>query len=540
MLRLYNMKAAQLFVKALENEGVDTIFALPGEENLYLLDTISKSSIRLILTRHEQAAGFMAANYGRLSGKPGVVLTTLGPGATNLLTPISYAKLAGFPLVVLTAQKDLITREQGNFQYLEIDSIFSQLCKYSEKVESTQLIPTFIRNCFKFANSPRKGVSLLELPENLFQSETESNDEPLKVVNTLSVPHFSEIDKLITAILNSKNPLLIFGGSAKEKELSLELTKFINQFHFKFITTQMGKGAVDERNPYYLGTPFLSRGEEIHSKIEESDLIVTVGYDLYEKPVTFFQNPAQKIISISPYLTESNKTFSPDIEIVGDLKTTFQILLKVLETKDYILPFRRSKFESEIESDLKNNLFTIKELALNLQKQITEDGILALDNGLYKLDFAKYYKAYSYNSYLVDNNLATMGAGLPSAIAAKLLYPKREVIALCGDGGFMMNSQELESAVRLNLQITIIVLTDGAYGMVKAKQADKKLHSFGLDFGNPQFDKFAQSFGANGFKANNLLKLNNALKESRSLSGPTLIELPITYPIEIVRTEVNL
>lgn len=529
------MKASDLFVKALEEEGVEYIFGIPGEENLDLLDSLSRSTqIQLVLTRHEQAAGFMAATYGRLTGKAGVCLSTLGPGATNFVTAAAYAQLGGMPMMMLTGQKPIKSSKQGQFQIVDIVDMMRPLTKYTKQLVSGDGIPSRIREAFRLAQEERPGAVHLELPEDIAAEETDAHPIPASLSRRPTAEEKS-IDAAVELITQAKDPLLVLGAGANRKLTSSMLRKFVAKYKIPFITTQMGKGVIDEDHPLFLGNAALSSGDFVHRAVEEADVIINVGHDVVEKPPFFMEHNRIQVIHVNFFSASVDPVYFPQVEVIGDIANSIWQISETLETQRHWdfsrLMTIRAAGEEHVGRGVTDPRFPVypQRLVADVRAAMPEDGIIALDNGVYKIWFARNYKAQAPNTVLLDNALATMGAGLPSAMAARLVYPDRKVMAICGDGGFMMNSQELETAVRLNMQLVILVLRDNAYGMIKWKQSNMGLAEFGLDYGNPDFVKYVESYGGNGYRIESADELLSLMKKCHELPGVHLIEIPVDY-----------
>jgi acetolactate synthase I/II/III large subunit len=529
------VKASDLFVQALESEGVEYIFGVPGEENLDLLDSLSRSeSIRLVLTRHEQAAGFMAATYGRLTGKAGVCLATLGPGATNLVTAAAYAQLGGMPLVMITGQKPIKASKQGQFQVLNVVDMMRPLTKYTRQLVSAANIPSRIRESFRLAQEEKPGAVHLELPEDIAREHT---DEPLIPASFARRPtaEHKAIRAAIDRIQDAKHPLLVVAAGANRKLTAKMLGSLVERFGIPFITTQMGKGVLDENHALYLGNATLSDGDFVHRATEAADVIINVGHDVVEKPPFFMRASEVDVIHVNFSSAQVDAVYFPQIEVIGDIANSIWQICEGLKAQPHwdmsrFLQVRAAGAAHELQG-VDDSRFPVypQRLVSEIRGAIEGKGIIALDNGVYKIWFARNYKASSPNTVLLDNALATMGAGLPSAIAAKLVHPDRQVLAVCGDGGFMMNSQELETAVRLGLHIVVLILKDDAYGMIKWKQSGMGLDSFGLDYGNPDFVAYAESYGAQGHRVTRTEDLASILKKTLSEPDVHLIEVPVDY-----------
>ncbi len=529
------MKAAEAFVKALENEGVKYIFAVPGEENLDFLEALRTSSIKVIVTRHEQSAGFMAATIGRLTGNPGVAMSTLGPGATNFVTAAAYAHLGAMPMLLITGQKPIKHSKQGSFQIINTVEMFRPLTKKTKQLLSGAAIPASVRDFFKVASEERPGPVHLELPEDIAAEEVETAEA--LPVNKLRRPvaEAKAIAAAVELLKQAKSPLLLIGAGANRKLTAKMLREFIDKTGIYFFNTQMGKGVVDERHKQYLGTAALSAGDYLHCAIDKADLIINVGHDVIEKPPFIMKSGGAKVIHINFYPAQIDTIYFPQLEVVGDIANAVWQLKESLEPQktwdfDYYVKVKQEVETHTAERSDASDFPTLPQrLVAEVRAALAENGILALDNGMYKLWFARNYKAYQPNTILLDNALATMGAGLPSAMAAKLTYPERKVIALVGDGGFMMNSQELETAVRLNLDLLILLVNDNGYGMIKWKQQGMGFADFSLSYNNPDFVKYAESYGAEGYRLTSTEELGPKLQEYLAKPGVKLLEVPIDY-----------
>jgi len=528
------MKASDLMVAALEAEGVEYVFAVPGEENLDLLESLRTSTITLVLARHEQGAGFMAATYGRLTGKAGVCLATLGPGATNLTTPAAYAALGAFPLVIITGQKPIKTSKQAQFQIVDVVSLFTPLCKASTQIVNGNRIPSLVREGFRLAQEERPGAVLLELPEDIAEEET---------IEPVIPPHYrryavagdAALDEAAERIIAAERPLLLIGAGANRRRASKALRKFVSDTGFPFFDTQMGKGVVDEDSELYLGTAALSSGDYVHCAIEKADLIVNIGHDVVEKPPFFMEPGGQTVIHINYKAAEVDQVYFPQLEVIGDIAGSVERLGSRLDGKlqcdrGYYTALHR-EIASHISETSDDERFPMvpQRVVADVRSVMARDDIVALDNGIYKIWFARNYIANEPGTILLDNALATMGAGLPSAMVAAMLSPGQRVLAVCGDGGFMMNSQELETAVRLGLNLVVLVLNDAAYGMIRWKQDQLGFPDYGLTFSNPDFVTYAQSYGATGHRIERSADLVSLLNAAFEAGGVHLVDLPVDY-----------
>ncbi len=527
-------KGSDLLVQALENEGVERIFGVPGEENLDVVESLRTSSTELVITRHEQAAAFMAATYGRLTGKPGVCITTLGPGALNLTTGAAYAMLGAMPMVMITGQKGIMSSRQARFQIVDVVSTFRPLTKLSRQIVGARTIPTLVRDAFRVAMEERPGPVLLELPEDVAGEVAE--DVPMVPVHPIEIPvaHRAALDRAADMILAAKRPLVMLGAAASRPRSTAGLGGFVRRTQIPFFTTQMGKGTVAGGSRLYMGTTALSERDYVHEAVDQADLIIAIGHDTIEKPPFIMGPGGPKVIHVSYTPANVDQVYFPNAEVVGDVGPSLELLADRIEGKLHYagaLLSLRDRILDRISARATEDRWppTPQRLVHDVRQVIPPDGIVALDNGMYKIWFARNYRTYVANTLLLDNALATMGAGLPSAMMAAMLYPDRRVLAVCGDGGFMMNSQEMETAVRLRLNMVVLILDDGAYGMIRWKQAVDHFPDYGLTFGNPDFVRYAESYGAKGTRVESTDGLIPALEAAFQGGGVHLVAVPIDY-----------
>ena len=530
------MKASDLFVKALENEGVEYIFGIPGEENLDLLESLrSSSKIKLILTRHEQGAAFMAATYGRLTGKAGVCMATLGPGATNFTTPAAYSFLGGFPLVMITGQKPIKKSKQGQFQIVDVVQLFDPICKMTKQIVNGNTIPSIVREAFRVSEEEKPGPVLLELPEDIAAEKVELTDLIPPHERFYAVAGEQIILKTADLIKSSKKPLILLGAGANRKEARRAISDFIKKTKIPFCNTQMGKGSVDESSDYFLGTAALSDKDYLHDYIRAADLIINIGHDVVEKPPFFMEHGGASVIHINYKSAQVDQVYFPQVEVIGDIALSMDALADCfsLDTSFALDKFYqvRDLVRNMTTASLEETPFPPKpqHLVAQIRQSMGYHDIITLDNGVYKIWFARNYPAFQPNTILLDNALATMGAGLPSAMTAAMLYPNRKVMAICGDGGFMMNSQELETAVRLKLNLVVLILNDSSYGMIRWKQAGMGFKDWGLEYDNPDFSMYAKSYGVTPHKIHENDSLPLVIDEAFNAGGVHLIDLPVDY-----------
>jgi acetolactate synthase I/II/III large subunit len=528
------VKGSDLFVSALENEGVEYVFGVPGEENLDVIESLRKSRIKLIVTRHEQAAAFMAATHGRLTGRPGVCLTTLGPGALNLTTGAAHALLGAMPMVMITGQKGILSQQQGRFQVVDVVSTMAPLTKMARQIVSPTTIPTIVREAFRLAQQERPGPVHLELPEDIAAEQT--TEMPLVKPHPIEIPVASAtaLDHAAALIRDAKRPLIMLGAAASRPRLSDRLSDYVRRVGIPFFNTQMGKGSVAGGSELYMGTAALSERDYVHQAVDRADLIVAIGHEAVEKPPFIMGRGGPFVLHVGYLPATVEEVYFPQAELIGDVGSSLTLLADRLEgnvpNAGALLSLRANILAHITErGDERRFPLTPQQIVHEVRQVVPEDGIVCLDNGMYKIWFARNYRTHVANTLLLDNALATMGAGLPSAISAALLDPRRRVLAVCGDGGFMMNSQEMETAVRLRLNVIVLLLQDNAFGMIRWKQEADGFRDFGLTFGNPDFVAYAQAYGAKGSQVETADGLTPLLRAAFEEGGIHLIAVPIDY-----------
>ena len=531
---MYPLNGAELLVSALENEGVEQIFGVPGEENLAVIEALRLSKIELVVTRHEQPAAFMAATHGRLTGRAGVCLTTLGPGALNLTTGAAYALLGAMPMVMLTGQKGVLSRKQAQFQVVDVVSAMTPLTKMAHQIVSPATIPSIVREAFRIAQQERPGPVHLELPEDI-AAET-APAIPLVAPHTIEPPVAppSALDRAAELILEAERPLVMLGASASRPHLAEPLSDFVNRVQIPFFNTQMGKGAVAGGSGLYMGTAALSERDYVHRAIDRADLIIAIGHDTVEKPPFLMGAGGPKVLHVGYLPATVEEVYFPNAELIGDVGPTLALLADRLGAKlqnaGALLPLRADILAQIAErAEERRYPLTPQRIVHDVRQVMPQDGIVCLDNGMYKIWFARNYRTQVANTLLLDNALATMGAGLSSAMMAAMLYPSRRVLAVCGDGGFMMNSQELETAARLRLDLVVLILQDNAYGMIRWKQAADGFPDFGMSFGNPDFVLYAKAYGVKGSRVESADGLAPALEAAFANGGIHLVSAPVDY-----------
>jgi acetolactate synthase-1/2/3 large subunit len=470
-----------------------------------------------------------------MTGKVGVALSTLGPGATNLLTGVAYAQLGGFPLLVITGQKAIKKNKQGKFQIVDIVAMMKPITKFSATITSSKEVSSIVAEAISLAERERAGAVHLELPEDI---ASESCNADIKIVKKINYPVVDEktINQAVLEIEKSKHPIAVLGRGANNKSISKELELFIKKTGIPFIFTQMGKGAFDENSEFYIGTTALSAGDYVHQALNHADTIILIGHDVVEKPPFISdKNSGKKIIHINYFSSVAPEVYVPTHNVIGDISKTlsaFTDKIKINSAWDFSYFFKvRDMLKKDIAKFSQSSDFPLRpeRIVSDINKIISKDDILALDNGMYKLWVARNFVTEKSNSILLDNTLATMGAGLPSGIALKIIFPDRKILVVAGDGGIMMSIGELETAVRLKLDLVVLVLDDSGFGMIRWKQKNMNLSSFGLSFNNPDFIRLAESFGAVGHKVEKIEDLALLLKKAFNSKGVHIITCPINY-----------
>lgn len=527
------MRVADLLVKCLENEGVEYVFGVPGEEMLDILDAIADSSIQFIATRHEQGAAFMADAVGRLTGWAGVAISTLGPGAMNLATGIADANLDHAPLVALTGQIGLEATHKESHQYIDTASMFHSITKWSTQLDTPRVTAEVIRRAFKAAEAEKPGACHIEVPEDV--AAMEAIGEPL--FRQSAVPQAARPESLTLAanlINNAKDPIILSGNGVIRGRASSELRAFAEASGIAVANTFMGKGAISSRSDSSLSTIGLQAHDHVSCGFDRADLVIAVGYDLVEYSPSRWNPGAHKsIVHIDSTQSEVDAHYVTSAEVVGDIAGSLRELRGMVDTRktsDYFLKLRSFTYQ-ELESHAEDRGYPVtpQKLIYDMREALGDKDILISDVGAHKLWISRLYPTYEPNTVLISNGLAAMGFALPAAIAAKLVMPERKVIAACGDGGFMMNSQELETAIRLKLPIVVVIFNDSGYGLIKWKQMGKYKRECGVTFGNPDFVKFAESFGAKAYRPEDSTELLPMLREALKQDVPAILDVAVDY-----------
>jgi acetolactate synthase-1/2/3 large subunit len=525
---------AELLVQCLENEGVEYVFGLPGEENLHVLEALRNSSIKFITTRHEQGAAFMADVYGRLTGKAGVCLSTLGPGATNLMTGVADANLDGAPLVAITGQVGTDRMHIESHQYLDLVAMFAPVTKWNKQIVRPSNTPEIIRKAFKVAQSEKTGAVHIDLPENIAAMPVKA--KPLKKEELeKTYASYRSINAAAAAISKAKNPLILAGNGTIRANASEALTEFATQLNIPVANTFMGKGTIPYTHPLSMWTVGLQKRDLISCAFDQTDLVIAIGYDLIEySPKKWNPEGNIPIIHIGMTHAEIDSSYIPLAEVVGDISDSLIDILKRTDCQSKPTPFAaslRTQIREDYELYAHDEGFPIKpqKIVYDLRQVMGPEDIVISDVGAHKMWMARHYHCDCPNTCIISNGFAAMGIAIPGAIAAKLVHPDKKVVAVSGDGGFMMNCQELETALRVGTPFVTLIFNDNGYGLIEWKQLDQFGHSAFVNFSNPDFVKFAESMGLKGYRVESAVDLIPTLKEALAQNVPAVIDCPVDY-----------
>ncbi len=551
--------AADLLVQCLEAEKCEYVFSVPGEETLDLLESLSRSdSIRHITTRHEQGAAFMADVYGRLTGRAAVAMATLGPGATNLLTGIADAFLDRAPVVAITGQASSEKLHKEAHQVVDVVDMFRPVTKWNARIERIPAIPEIVRKAFRVATLEKPGPTHIELPENVAGMELGEGDPDRPIVpgkTYFPEPSHPAIAHAARLINESRRPIILAGNGVLRRDASGELRAFAKGLHLPVAATFMGKGAIDDRSHLSLMAVGLQARDHVLTGFDRADLVIAVGYDLVEyAPARWNPDGSKRIIHIDTQPAEVDADYQPEVELIGDIGGALEELLAATlpgGVGGHSATERHASRETLVHADLRTALLedlhagessdgypiTPQRAIYDLRRALGPSDIVVSDVGAHKVWVARLYQAYEPNTVIISNGFASMGISLPGAIAAKLVHPGRKVVALCGDGGFLMNSQELETAKRIGAGVVVVIWRDNGYGLIDWKQRNEFGRPFGVEFDNPDFVKYAESFGIPGFRPETADDLYPTLMRALELPGPSVIDVPIDYAENVRLTE---
>jgi Thiamine pyrophosphate-requiring enzymes [acetolactate synthase, pyruvate dehydrogenase (cytochrome), glyoxylate carboligase, phosphonopyruvate decarboxylase] len=538
------MTTAELMVKCLEAEGVEYIFGIPGEENLALIDALKNSTIRFITTRHEQGAAFMADVYGRLSGKVGVCLSTLGPGATNLITGVADAHSDGVPLVAITGQVGTDKMHITAHQLLDITKIYEPVTKRTKLVVRPDTIGEIVRMAFKYAESERPGATLIDLPVNISKMKVPPGEAPLVkcVANFKEYANMQSVELASAEIFKAENPIILAGSGVVRAHASEALTAFAEGLKIPVVNTMMAKGVIPMDSEYAMMTVGIPQKDYANKLLESADLVIAVGYDLVEFTPTSW-NPCGRIriVHVDKLPAHTNKCYQCSVEVVGDMTESLNSILRRTTRKtvpEYGMKIKKL-FDDEQRQYEFDGSFPIKpqKILSDVRKVMGRDDILISDVGAHKMWIGRLYHCYKPNTCIISNGFASMGIGVPGAVAAKLLNPHKKVLTITGDGGFLMNSQEIETATRLGLNIVILIFNDSGYGLIKWRQLDQYGESRCVDFSNPDFLKFAESMYCKGYRVGSSDELIPILEDAFRQEVPCIIDCAVDYSENVKLTK---
>jgi len=531
------MNAATLLVRCLEHEGVRFIFGVPGEETLALTDALLDARIKVVATRHEQAAAFMADVYGRLSGQAGVCFSTLGPGATNLLTGVADAYLDHAPLVTITGQASLNRRHKESHQYIDAIAMFKPVTKWNASIPQADVIPEAVRKAFKIAQTEKPGATHLELPEDVADQliADETALRPLAVqAPVMPEPSPSQVQRAVHAISGAKRPVILAGNGVIRRNASEVVRSFARAFQIPVLQTFMAKGVMPDSDPLSLHTLGLSSRDYAALVMEQADVVLAIGYDFVEyAPCIWNPRRDKHIVHVDSLPAEVDEHYIVDVGELGDLRLSLPLIQEHLSSSSFDsswAPQARKTITDGFEAELAGSPswpMRPQHIMRDLRAALRDDDVVVCDVGAHKLWMARMFPCETPNSCIISNGFAAMGIAVPGAIAAKLLYPQRRVVAVTGDGGFMMNSQELETAVRLKLPLVILIWRDNGYGVIRWKQQVRFGRTSSVDFGNPDFVRYAESFGAAGYRVTEPTELRPILDDALQGDGPAVIDCPI-------------
>jgi acetolactate synthase I/II/III large subunit len=536
------MKASDLFVKCLENEDVEYIFGIPGEENLDVMDSLIDSKIQFITTRHEQGAAFMADVYGRLTGKAGVCLATLGPGATNLVTGFADANMDRAPIIGIAGQGATTRMHKESHQILDLVNLFAPISKYSVQVKEPEIIPEIMRKAFKSAQAEKPGGSFIDLPENIAHIELSADKRPLKVQSALCpVPPREKILQAAEVINNARFPIVMAGNGVIRSKASDQLIEFAEKLNLPVATTFMAKGAIPFSHHLSLGTVGLQARDFIACGFDRADVIICIGYDMVEyHPHLWHGSKDKKIIHIDMNAAEVDEHYIVECGVIGDISAALQeIAIETRRVNDNLHGNLRETIVEELSAHANDDSFPLKpqRIIWDLRQALDDEDIVISDVGAHKMWMARMYQAERPNTCIISNGFASMGIGVPGAIAAKLTHPEVTSLTVTGDAGFMMNSQEIETALRYNIPVIILIWNDSEYGLIKWHQLRRFGRETNISFKNPDFVKYAESFGAKGYRIDQAADLIPTIKRAKQDNTVVVIDCPVDYAENMKLTE---
>jgi len=533
------MKASDLLVQCLEEEGIEYIFGVPGEENADFMMSLEQSSkIKFILTRHEQGAAFMAEIYGRLTGNPAGALGTLGPGATNLITGVADSNMDRAPMLVLTGQGSTDRLHKESHQIMDVVSMFRPVTKWATTILNPDTIPEIVRKAVRLARTEKPGAVHIELPEDV--ASMESTVSPMKPRRfRRSVPDDKIVDQGFDMLRNAKRPIIIAGNGCIRRRASKQLRLLSEQTGIGVVSTFMAKGCVDMDADYCLYTVGLGSKDRISMAIDDADLVIALGFDMVEYHPQLWNPNGDKTILHADFLpAEIDDNYHPETELIGDLAhTLWMINERVREhgLPDYDFTLQRQCRDdmatdfAEYKDDATEGLIRPQKALWDAREVMGPNDILLSDVGAHKMWIARHYQCHEPNTCLIPNGFCSMGFALPGAIAASIVFPERRILSICGDAGFLMNVQEMETATRLGSNIVVMVWADNEYGLIAWKQETHFGRHTDLSFGNPDWNTLADAFGWHGHYVDKSVDLAGTLEAAFEETGPSLVVIPIDY-----------
>ncbi len=526
------MKAAELFVKCLENEGVEYVFGIPGEENLDVMDALLDSKIKFVTTRHEQGAAFMADVYGRLSGRAGVCLATLGPGATNLVTGVADANMDHAPVVAIAGQASTSRLHKESHQVLDLEEMFRCITKYSARLLTPNIITEVVRKAFKVAQTEKTGACFIEFPENI--AEMDVDDHPLAIKHpTMPEPPTAKVERAAEIIAEAKHPIVLAGNGVVRGKAWQQLAEFADKWGIPVANTFMAKGVIPFKHPMALGSAGLQANDYVSCGFNRADVIICIGFDLVEyHPYLWHPTKDRTIIHIDQAPAEVDAYYPVSIGVVGDIKHSLIRLTELATPRPgYTMRALREALVEDMNQHKDDTSMPLKpqKIIWDLRTAMDLEDIAICDVGAHKMWMSRMFRCEFPNTCIISNGFASMGIAVPGAIAAKLVNPEQKVVAVTGDAGFMMNSQEIETAMRLNTPIVILIWNDSAYGLIEWKQMNQFGRKSNIDFTNPDFVKYAEAFGAKGYRIEKGEDLLPTLKKALADNTVSIIDCPVDY-----------
>ena len=536
------MTTAELLVRCLENEKIEYIFGIPGEENLHVMDALRDSSIEFITVRHEQGAAFMADVYGRLTGKAGVCLSTLGPGATNLLTGFADANMDNAPIVAIAGQGSTARMHKESHQMLDLVSLFDPVSKVSTEILAPEIVPEVIRKAFKDAQAEKPGGAFISVPENIAGMEADESLSPLKVQSAAaSVPPKEKVAQAAKLIDEAKYPILMVGNGTVRSRADKELIAFAEKLNIPVAQTFMAKGIIPFSHPLSLGTVGLQAHDYIACGFDRADVVICVGFDMVEyHPRLWHPDKEKKIIHIDQNYAEVDAHYILEAGVIGDIAQSLtQIAALATVSHDVKVDNLRSHIVNELTNFSTDDSYPIKpqRILYDTREAMNNEDILISDVGAHKMWIARLFRCEQPNTCIISNGFASMGIGVPGAIAAKMVNPNKNILTITGDAGFMMNSQEIETAMRYNIPIVIMIWNDSEYGLIKWHQERRFGRSGNISFTNPDFVKYAESFGAKGYRVESADDLLPTIKQAFADNTVVIIDVPVDYSENMKLTE---